>query len=90
MNLKLLFFLFSLQQRLQSTFAIPYNAIPDRNVRYPSGSNFFQKKLLKIQVRNEKNACSKRHLGANIPDYLRNLKEIVINEKLSKRQKSQS
>ena len=83
MNLKLLFlFLFSLLPSLSSTFAIPYNAIPDRNVRYPSGSNFFEKITKNTGEKREKRFL-KETLRGNIPDYLRNLKEVVINEKLS-------
>ena len=82
MNLKLFFlFLFSLIPSLSSTYAVPYSAIPDRNFRYPSGSTFF-KKITKNTGEKREKRFLKETLRGNIPDYLRNLKEVVISEKL--------
>lgn len=87
MNLKFLFlFLFSLTPSLSSTFALPYNAIPDRNIRYPSGTKVYTK-LSKNNADKREKRVLKETLRGNIPDYLRNLKEIVINEKLASGQK---
>lgn len=87
MNLKLLFlFLFSLTPSLSSTFALPYNAIPDRNIRYPSGTKVYTK-LSRNNLDKREKRVLKETLRGNIPDYLRNLKEIVINEKLASGQR---
>ena len=59
----------------------PYSAIPDRNSRYLSGSKFFKNIDRKVGKRREKRVLEES-LRGNIPEFLRNLTEIRIKEKL--------